>query len=155
MGATAREIEDVYRRDFERFLRVAWSLVSDEEAAYDVVQDAFARALRHRRRFDRRGPLEAWIWRTVVNAARTRRPRVEPVAPASSNGGGGPHESTRLGALVAALPERQRLAVFLRYYADLDYATVAEVMDVSSGTVGATLNAARESLRRQLREVEE
>ena len=43
MGAGVDEIEDVYRRDFDRFLRVAWSIVGDEDAAYDAVQDAFAR----------------------------------------------------------------------------------------------------------------
>lgn len=152
MGATVDDIESVYRRDFERFLRVATSVLDDENAAYDAVQDAFARALRHRRRFDGRGPLEAWIWRTVLNTARTRRARVEPRTEAPLNGHP-PDEAARVSALVAALPERQRLAVFLRYYADLDYATVAAVMEVSAGTVGATLNAARDSLRRQLTEV--
>jgi RNA polymerase sigma factor (sigma-70 family) len=44
------------------------------------------------------------------------------------------------------LPERQRLALFLRYYADLDYATIAQALAISGGTVGATLNQAREAL---------
>ena len=48
------------------------------------------------------------------------------------------------------LPERQRLALFLRYYADMDYATVAEVLGVTSGTVGAALNAAHNTLKVRL-----
>ena len=49
-----------------------------------------------------------------------------------------------------ALPERQRLAVFLRYYADLSYDQIAEVLQVRSGTVAAALNAAHRNLRDEL-----
>ena len=48
---------------------------------------------------------------------------------------------------VRNLPERQRIMVFLRYYADLDYTAIAEALSVSPGTVGAALNAARAALR--------
>jgi RNA polymerase sigma factor (sigma-70 family) len=51
------------------------------------------------------------------------------------------------------LPERQRLALFLRYYADLDYRSIADVLGVEVGTVSATLSAAHSSLRRALSEV--
>lgn len=43
--------------------------------------------------------------------------------------------------------------LFLRFYADMDYATIAELLDVSEGTVGASLNAARKTLRGLLGEV--
>ena len=55
-------------------------------------------------------------------------------------------------AAVAALPERQRLALFLRYYADLDYAGIAEALGISRGTVSATLHAAHTTLQTQLSE---
>jgi RNA polymerase sigma factor (sigma-70 family) len=51
------------------------------------------------------------------------------------------------------LPDRQREAVFLRYYADLDYRTVAAVLGVEVGTVSATLSAAHRTLRKRLEEV--
>ena len=51
------------------------------------------------------------------------------------------------------LTERQREIVFLHYYADLDYAAIAEALAISPGTVGATLNAARNTLRSALEEV--
>jgi RNA polymerase sigma factor (sigma-70 family) len=55
-----------------------------------------------------------------------------------------------LRARVAALPERQRIAVFLRYYADLDYSAIAEALEVEVGTVSATLSQAHRSLRADL-----
>jgi RNA polymerase sigma factor (sigma-70 family) len=51
-----------------------------------------------------------------------------------------------LAAAVGRLPPRRRLMVFLRYYADLSYADIAELCGVSEGTVGATLAAAHEEL---------
>ena len=50
-------------------------------------------------------------------------------------------------------PERQRQMVFLRYYAGLDYATIAEALEVSAGTVAATLSSARSALRHVFEEV--
>ena len=46
--------------------------------------------------------------------------------------------------------QRQREVLFLHYYADLDYATIAGALGISPGTVGATLSTARARLRRAL-----
>ena len=157
------EIEAVYRRRYGRFLRVAVAILRDEQLAEEAVHDAFVRALRHRLGFGERGALEAWLWRIVVNEALRRRAReqralLSPLgsggdlsAPAATNGH---RESGALEATVAALPERQRLALFLRYYADLDYEAIARALDIKPGTVAATLHAAHAALRRQLLEVE-
>jgi RNA polymerase sigma factor (sigma-70 family) len=53
---------------------------------------------------------------------------------------------------VASLPERQRLAVYLRYFADLDYRSIATALDVEVGTVSATLATAHAALRRSYEE---
>ena len=72
----------------------------------------------------------------------------EQAEPASPNGR--PEEDAELRAALALLPERQRTAVFLRYYADLDYAAIGEALGITSGTVAATLNAAHAALRTRL-----
>lgn len=151
-GASLDELEGLYRSRFDVFARVAASVTGDSERAHDAVQEAFATAVRKRRSFKGDGPLEAWVWRIVLNAARSdlRRsiPRFdydEPVAP-----NGRPEQDADLRAVLARLPERQRTAVFLRYYADLDYATIAEALGISTGTVAATLNAAHAALRSRL-----
>ena len=66
---------------------------------------------------------------------------------------GRPEHDADLRAVLAVLPERQRTAVFLRYYADLDYAAIAEALGITTGTVAATLNAAHAALRTRLEEV--
>ncbi len=133
---------------------MAAAIVGDGDAAFDVVQEAFARIVAKRGSFAARGPVEAWIWRTVVNTALNRRRldrRPVPEEVVSSNG----HHDERpeILARLAALPERQRLVLFLRYYADLDYAAIAETLGTSVGTVSSSLHAAHEALRRQFEEV--
>jgi RNA polymerase sigma factor (sigma-70 family) len=56
--------------------------------------------------------------------------------------------------LIARLPERQRLIVFLRYYADLDYRSIAAALGVEVGTISAALASAHTAIRKALQEVE-
>ena len=58
--------------------------------------------------------------------------------------------TTEVAAAVSQLPERQRLVLFLRYYADLDYDAIAKALSISSGTAGATLTTARAALAQTL-----
>jgi RNA polymerase sigma factor (sigma-70 family) len=157
--ATIADLAEVYEQGYRRFLRVAEAIVVDPELARDVVQEAFARAIRSR--FDYRGvgSLEGWVWRTVVNTAKTAardRPLDQlplhqlPAEPVATNGAKPQHD---LRETLLALPERQRLVVFLRYYADLDYRAIGEALEIRSGTVGATLNQAHVALRSVLEEV--
>ncbi|MEP6812328.1 MAG: sigma factor-like helix-turn-helix DNA-binding protein [Actinomycetota bacterium] len=69
-----------------------------------------------------------------------------------SYGGGAPDE-LGLRVRLAALPERQRLCVFLRYFADLEYLEIAAALGIEVGTVSATLHAAHVALRPVLAEV--
>lgn len=150
--ATLSEIEAVYRERFSEFRRVAAAIIGDRDAALDVVQDAFGTAIRRRKTFRGDGPLEAWIWRVVVNTASDhRRPVPTTAAPAPQNGHD--EDSGALSVAISLLPERQRLALFLRYYADLDYNSIADALGVKPGTVAASLNAAHTALRRALPEV--
>jgi len=153
MGARVRDLEEVYRLKYPQFLRVATAIGGDEDAGHEAVQDGFADVLRYRRSFRGEGSLEAWVWRAVVNAAhraRSKRPLLAPLPEDEPAENGRPSEHAHIRPWLAALPERQRMAVFLRYYADLDYRTIASVLEIEVGTVSATLSAALTSLRRSL-----
>ena len=148
------ELEALYRSRFDVFARVAASVTGDSERARDAVQEAFATAVRKRRSFRNDGPLEAWVWRIVMNAARSDARRSMPPVDVGEQfqTNGHPEDESELRAALARLPERQRTAVFLRYYADLDYAAIGEALGISTGTVAATLNAAHAALRSRLEE---
>lgn len=151
MGSTTGELERLYRERYPAFLRVALALVHDLEHAHDAVQEAFARSLYFRRAYRGEGGLEAWVYATLVNVCRDGLRRGDPPAePARVNGR--PETLPELRAAIAALPERQRLAVFLRYYADLDYDAIAAALGIERGTVAASLHAAHANLRASLKE---
>jgi RNA polymerase sigma-70 factor (ECF subfamily) len=156
MGATLPEIEDAYRRRGHDFYRFALARTGDPSAAQDAVQEGFAHAIRGRKTFRRSGTIDAWIGRCVVNAAKdaaqcriARDPLPEWVEAASAPVP--PDEGVRRA--VRALPERQRDALFLRFYLDFDYDAIAEALGVKVGTVSATLHAARQTLTQRLEEV--
>jgi RNA polymerase sigma-70 factor (ECF subfamily) len=149
------ELESLYAERFAYFVRVAHAVVGDRERAVEAVQDGFVEAIRSRGAFRGSGPLEAWVWRVVVNAARkaARRPLVE-IGVVVDEQVELPPSLPELAPLVSSLPERQRLIVFLRYYADLDYGSIAAALGVEVGTVSAALAAAHTTMRLAYEEVE-
>ena len=155
-GATVEALESLYRADLPRFVRAATAIVGDEGAGRDAVQDAFVQAVRKRTGYKGEASLETWVWRIVINEALAlRRSREferasESATTPSTNHV--PEQDTAVRAWVAALPERQRLAVFLRYFADLDYQSIAVALEVEVGTVSATLATAHAALRRSYQE---
>ena len=155
--ATVCRLETLYREHYLKYVRVAAAITGDEARGADAVQDAFIRALKSRQSYRGEAPLEAWIWRVVVNAALAARPtHEEPAGDVSVDyQANGTQAGDEYGVRrwIAALPERQRAAVFLRYFADLDYRSIALALGVEVGTVSATLSAAHTALRRSLQEV--
>jgi RNA polymerase sigma factor (sigma-70 family) len=154
-GATPAELEALYRDRFESFARVASAICGDRDRGRDAVQTAFAAAVQSRRSFKATGSLEGWVWRIVVNEARriAGEPSQAPVHLTSESATNGQGEGPLgVAAWIATLPPRQRDAVFLRYYADLEYRAIADVLGVKVGTVSATLASAHEALRKRLGE---
>lgn len=157
-AASVQEIERIYRDQYGSFLRTASAIANNRDGGRDAVHDAFVSAIRERKSYRGEGTIEAWLWSIVVRSA-LRFLRTEVRAAAI---GGEPepifwpeqdasvHDSVR--AAVARLPERQRLVLFLRYYGDLDYRTIAQAAGIQVGTVGAELHAAHRALRDQLKE---
>jgi RNA polymerase sigma-70 factor, ECF subfamily len=154
MGADAEAIEAVYRARCRGFCGALATVTGSHESARDAVQEAFATALARRAEF-RGGSLEAWIWRialhTALHGRRSARhlslnggaPTVDPQLPE-------PQRDPELAAALRRLSPRRRLFVFLRYFADLSYAEIAEACGVSEGTVGAALAQSRSELAQAL-----
>lgn len=156
-NANVADLEALYRARYSHFFRVAILITGQEGSGHDAVQEGFAAAIRSLPSYRGEGPLEAWVWRAVVNAAKKQQRHSlsallrgdEP----SSAQDGDEAEARYIRTWVASLPEQQRLIVFLRYYADLDYRQIATVLDIAVGTVSATLNAAHQTLRKSIEEV--
>jgi RNA polymerase sigma-70 factor (ECF subfamily) len=153
VAASKREIEEIYRKRYPAFRRTLATVTGSYEAAHDVVQEAFARALASRRQYRGEAPLAAWVWQIAFRVALDERARsmrvlleekleLELVEPA--------HDPELADAL-RRLPARRRLVFFLRYFADLTYEEIATVCGISEGTVAASLAQARAELAEALR----
>ena len=153
------ELELIYETRLEAFVRTATAITGNRESGRDAVHDAFVSTIRNRDQFRGDAPLEAWVWRVVVRAALKTREKLRDVPPreraleaaAVANGHG--EDAAAIQALIADLPERQKLTLYLRYYADLDYQSIADALGIKRGTVSAALHAAHTSLRERLAEV--
>lgn len=151
MDARTQAIEHLYRARFAGFCDALAAVTGSHDAARDAVQEAFARALRQRRRLRREESLAPWVWAIALRLALDSRPRyssseVDVGDPALLE----PERDPELAAAIRSLPPRRRMIVFLRYFADFSYAEIAEACSVSPGTVAATLAQAHEALRASL-----
>ena len=157
MNETTEALEQLYRDRYRTFRDVLAGVVGSRDIAREVVQEAFARALRERRKFRGEGSLEAWVWRIALNVALKTRRELRREWELDSGLPADPSSPDRdIRSAVQALPPRRRLVIFLRYFADLSYAEIADVMGVAEGTVGAALAQAKAELGRvlELEEVE-
>lgn len=157
-GIPLEAIEAVYRTRAADFFRFALAKTGDLERARDAVQEGFARAIRGRATFRGTGPLEAWVARCVLSAASDlnrvfSRIQTESEDVATDSMTASDDSGSLVREAVRQLPQRQRDALFLRYYLDFDYRAIAEALDVEVGTISATLHAARNSLMDVLQEV--
>lgn len=158
---TAAELCDGYAARVYRFA----AMVSRGSAeAEDLAQDALERAIRRIESFDaRRGSVDAWLWRIVVNAAadagRVRKRRWLLLAKLERTRDPGDEITPRIdGAIgdddlleaVRRLGQRDRALIALRFGGDLDYAAVGAALGMTGAAAGVALRRALARLRRDL-----
>jgi RNA polymerase sigma factor (sigma-70 family) len=141
--------EDFYRLEHARVLASMTAVAGSLDLARDVTDEAFARAWDRWERVHDMAAAGGWVYRVALNVLRRRMRRAameqrllsrqQPVVEV-------PPEARELWHLVRGLPERQRVAIVLRYVADLPEREIAAAMGVARGTVAATLAAARSRL---------
>lgn len=157
MGVSVAQIERVYRSRYVGFRTALTLTVGDAATAHDILQDAFAEALSHRRTIRRPEALEAWIWRTAVRLAwRHGRPRGDALQDPDDPE---PFELDRYGDLdlrraISQLSPRRQQILFLRYFVEMSYEQIADTVDVAPGTVAATIAQTHRKLQASLREGE-
>ncbi|HEU4422309.1 MAG TPA: SigE family RNA polymerase sigma factor [Pilimelia sp.] len=138
-------------------VRFAILITGDDHRAEDLVQDALARAYLRWDRIGRADRPDIYVRRMLINASRSwwrrRTNRELPVErpterPAAGDFGAEAAERDEMWRLIAKLPHRQRAVLVLRYYEDLDDATIAETLDCSAATVRTHAMRALNMLRR-------
>lgn len=143
--AVGEGVEHLNREHGGRLWSSVLAFSGDRDVTDDAVAEAFAQALRRGPAL--RDPL-AWIWKVAFRLAAGELKRRRSLSAVMSDVG---KETDvidgRVLAAVRLLPERQRAAVALHYYADLSVQESARIMDTRPMTVGVHLHRAHKRLR--------
>jgi RNA polymerase sigma-70 factor (sigma-E family) len=145
--------EALYQAERDPMVRLALSIVDDPARAAEIVHDAFERLYLRWGRVREPG---AYLRIAVVNGCRSElrrravlrrqpRPRHDEAAVSPLE-----HDDELLAALRALKP-RQRIALTLRFYADLPDAEIADALGVRPGTVRSLISRGLAELREAIR----
>jgi RNA polymerase sigma-70 factor (ECF subfamily) len=154
----SRAAEQVLGYAYALALRTAAAVLLSRREAADVAQEVALLVWRHRRRLRDPERLDAWVCRITVRVARRalaasrrregrERALVDDVGIEALDPIGRLAARGELRDALARLPERQRLALGLRYVADLSEREVARALICRPGTAAALLSRARATLR--------
>ena len=151
--------EDLYVKDYQAVVGLAFALSGSRWLAEDLAQEAFLAAHRNWPRVSAYDQPGAWVRRVVANLSVSafRRRVVEAKALLRIAPGDRdplpelPAEDAEFWDAVRSLPRRQSQAVALHYLEDLPVAEVATILDMAPGTVKKHLFDGRRELARRLR----
>ena len=161
LAGAAEAVTALYEAHALGLIRLAVVMLGDRPAAEDVVQEAFCGLYRRWHALSEEANALAYVRSSVINGCRTalrRRVRQLTLAGFAEAGEADSAESAVLLGeehrqvllAIRRLPSRQREALVLRYYLDLDEAEIASCMQVSRGTVKSTTSRALAALGRIL-----
>lgn len=148
---------ELYEEHAARALRFAYLLCGDPDLAHDLVQDAFVKLLSRPRLLIRPAAFESYLRATIVNLLRSRWRRValerrysSTRNPSNPQVTSSYEERDQVASALRGLPERQRVAVVLRYFEDLSEQQTAETMNTSVAAVKSLVQRAMVTLRREM-----
>jgi RNA polymerase sigma factor (sigma-70 family) len=150
------EFEAFFTDRYDEVRRALTVAFGDGRLAEECAQEAFVRAFTRWKRIRQMESPAGWVYVVATNVARRRRPfPVESGIAPVTDFVDSVVDRASLANGIQQLPDRQRIAVVLRYLADLPVADVATAMGCAQGTVKSTLHAALARLRVELTDTEE
>ena len=167
LSGDTKSFEVLVNRYQDRLFTAMISVVGSTEEAEDVVQEAFIQAYLKLDTFRQSSRFFTWIYRIAFNFALARRRKnrkLTSLDAARESHGGDPSSSAEppdermsrfedanlVHRALALLTEDHRAILVLREMEDMPYEDIAEVLDISLGTVRSRLNRARFALKTQL-----
>ena len=147
------ETEQILTENYERYYRLAYSYMRNEDDALDVVQESAYRAIRDCRKVGNKDYLSTWIYRIVVNTAldMLRRKKKEttteelPEIPVEDQ-----YRDLELRTVLNQLDDKSRTIILLRYFEDLKLEDIADIVGDNLNTVKARLYRSLKKLRLNL-----
>jgi RNA polymerase sigma-70 factor (ECF subfamily) len=153
--------EMIIRTHSRTLFAIAYAVLQNREEAEDVVQDALVKAWKTRWRVRDPEKFPAWLATIARHRARDifRKRRTVPLSatieeatePSSTAEPNGSELDQQLRSALAALPDLHRAALTLRYFEEMDYRSIENILGLSNGALRGILGRALASMRKQLR----
>lgn len=153
-------VVELYAQQYKSLVRLAAMLVRDTPSAEEVVQEAFIAMHEGWHRLKDSEKALAYLRQAVVNRSRSvlrhrmvvekNAPKPAPDMPSAEHGALAMLERSAVIAALRELPDRQREALVLRYYADLSEAQIAAAMKITPGAVKSHTSRGMAALRAAL-----
>jgi RNA polymerase sigma-70 factor (ECF subfamily) len=142
-------IEDVYRDQADRLWRSLYAFAGNADIASDALAEAYAQVLRRGSAVRDPG---AWTWRAAfrIAAGALRAARSRAGSESQASGYVDRYADPDLMAALQQLPNGQRAAVILFYFADMPVNDIADRLGSNSRAVRANLSRGRRRLRQLL-----
>ena len=144
----------------ERLYQMIRRQTGNHEDTDDVLQNTFIKAFRHIHRFEGRSGLYTWLYRIASNEVINHRNHARKTATIDFENQdhltAEPFSNTegllqRLEKVVEGLPERQQMVFRMRYYDELSYKEMAELLDVTEGALKASYHHAVKKIEEDFR----
>src|SRR3954454_8281329 len=156
--------ELIIRANSRTLFAIAYGVLQDRAEAEDVVQDAFVKAWKSRWRVRDPEKFPAWLAtiarhraRDVARSHRSNDPLIEELEEVADANSAAQDQQEREAELnghvhcaLAALPETHRIALTLRYFDALDYATIEQTLGLTNGALRGILGRALQTMRKRL-----
>ena len=150
--------EMIIRNQSRPMFGIAYGILQNREEAEDAVQDALVKAWKSRWRVRDPEKFPAWLCMIARHRARDvfRKRKTVPL-PHQTDSSHTTHTSDaidldrQLHCALAALPELHRAALSLRYFEEMDYATIENRLGLTNGSLRGILGRALASMRKQLK----
>jgi RNA polymerase sigma-70 factor (sigma-E family) len=156
-------VTQLYTSHYRSLVRLAALLVRDEPTAEEVVQECFIAMHDGWHRLRDKDKALGYLKRAVVNRCRSvlrhrgmmqrNAPKPAPDMPSAEQDAMSLLERSAVIAALKALPDRQRQALVLRFYADLSEAQIAKTMGISQGAVKSHTARGTAALRTVLEQI--
>jgi RNA polymerase sigma-70 factor (ECF subfamily) len=144
----------------QRLYHVVRNRVSLHEDADDVLQNTFLKVFRHIARFEGRSELFTWMYRICINEVsnhqkKNARIKVMQVNPTDTVAAEPFMDSgdvvLELEKVISGLPDRQQMVFRMRYFDELAYKQIAEILQVSEGALKASFHHAVKKIEEEFR----
>lgn len=156
-NAKEQKVEQVLLENYNRYYRLAYSYVHKEADAEDIVQNAAYKAILNSDKLKQEAYTSTWVYRIVLNEiyrVLAQKPTVSIDDAYVEQGKEDSYENLDLWRALELLDKEDKAVIELRYFEDMKFSDIAEVLQENVNTIKSRLYRALKKLKLELAETD-